>query len=65
MEKYTIVKTKRVPIKGAREMKARLLEALGADPAAYRWEAYDKSFVLIGDRDRYTGKNGKARWSMR
>ncbi len=65
MEKYTIVKTKRVPIKGAKEMKARLLEALGADPAAHRWEAYEKSFVRVGDRDRHTEKNGKTRWSMR
>lgn len=65
MEKYTIVKTKRVPIKGAKEMKVRLLEALGADPAAHHWEAYEKSFVRVGDRDRYTEKNGKARWSMR
>ena len=65
MEKYTVVKTKKVPIKGAKAMKARLLKALEADPAAYRWEVYEQSFVRINDRDRYTEKSGRARWSMK
>lgn len=57
MEKYTIVKTKSVPIKGAKAMKARLLKALKSDPHAYRWEAYEQSFVSVNDRDRYTVKS--------
>ncbi|WP_292658729.1 peptidoglycan DD-metalloendopeptidase family protein [Nitratifractor sp.] len=49
MEKYTIVKTKKVPIKGAKRLKKHLIEALKREPSAYQWEDYEENFVRIDD----------------
>ena len=65
IEEYAVVKTKKVPIKGAKAMKARLLKAMEANPAAYRWEAYERSFVRINDRDCRAENSEGARWSMK
>ena len=64
MQSYTIVRTKTVTIKGAKKMRAQLLEALNESPKAYRWEQYEGSFVRIGDRSRYL-QNGGERWAAK
>ena len=61
MKTYTIVKTKTVPIQGAKAKRERLLTALEGAPRAYRWESYEGSFVRVGDRKRYEKKEGR-RW---
>jgi hypothetical protein len=63
MKSYTITKTKKVPIKGAKETRERLLSALETPPRAYRWERYETSFVRIGDRERYEKK--ERRWAAK
>ena len=63
MKTYTLVKTKTVPIPGAKTMRTRLLKALESAPKAYRWESYEGSFVRVGDRARYE-KEGK-RWAAK
>jgi hypothetical protein len=57
MEEYTIVKTKRVPIPGAKALKKRLLVALKAPPRAFSWEAYAGNFIVV-DPSRLRGSEG-------
>jgi len=65
MKNYTIVTTKKVPIKGARAMRDRLLKALDGPPKAYRWESYKHLFVRVNDRDRYRRRSEEERWAAK
>jgi murein DD-endopeptidase MepM/ murein hydrolase activator NlpD len=47
MKEYTVIKTKRVPIPGAKALKKRLLAVLEASPRAYSWEDYERNFVAV------------------
>jgi hypothetical protein len=64
MERYTIVQTKTVPIKGARALRRQLLNALEGRPKAYRWESYEGSSVRVSDRQRYEKKEA-TRWAAK
>ena len=64
MKNYTIVTMKKVPIKGARSIRKRLLDALEENPHAYLWENYEESYVHIDDRDRYRQEKGQ-RWAAK
>jgi murein DD-endopeptidase MepM/ murein hydrolase activator NlpD len=65
MKSYTIVKTKKVPIKGARLIRDGLLKALEEPPTAYRWERYEASYVRVGDRERYRQEKKGRRWAAK
>ncbi|ADV45477.1 peptidoglycan DD-metalloendopeptidase family protein [Nitratifractor salsuginis] len=47
MKEYTVIKTKRVPIAGAKALKKRLLAALEASPRAFSWEDYERNFITV------------------
>jgi len=54
IESYSVVKTKTVPIKGAKRAYKRLAAMLKKAPdKIYRWEKIDGTYVYISDRKRY------------
>jgi len=64
MKKYTVVKTRKVPIKGAAKIREHLVALLGREVShGYRWEAYENSFVRLEERERYGDERKK--WAAR
>lgn len=60
MQKYTQVKTKKVPIKGAKELKRRLGKLLESPaPRAYRWDDIGKNLMEVNEVSSGTAKGKK------
>gem|GEM_PF-319346 len=63
MKKYTMVKIRKIPIKGARLLKKQLNGLLKKNiSAAYRWEEFKNSSARLWDRKHYETR-GKCRWA--
>ncbi len=57
LQKYTLVKTRKVEIKGARRCKRKLEKLLDeGKPRAYRWEEIRQNFVQLNTKDTDTEK---------
>jgi murein DD-endopeptidase MepM/ murein hydrolase activator NlpD len=63
MKKYTMVKIRKIPIKGARLLKKQLNGLLKKNiSAAYRWEEFKNSSTRLWDRKHYETRE-KCRWA--